>query len=301
MFSCYDIHGNEMCCPHENDIFIYSQQVWKTTSINNILWVDKVCDYVNKIKQDHINAIYALCHLPIFIYIQNEMKVAIKTLKGYYILSCCDVFEFNSKEKNAYQEDIILSTYINKFYNNENGLNLLSIHVWLLYQNCVHIGKVPIIIRYLYEKLIKFRRLPDYISLISYQPIHTDTHIMVFNLGKILTSICKANKSHLIVYLLTRPLMIVSENEWNLMCHCRNNLRWVKKNKKQSVMIHFGKRNWESEWHITQIYYKNKKYNEKWDDRIKWIAFMFYQMYTNQLDMSLCPKDLVLVFAKLFI
>ena len=303
MFCCYDINGNAFCCPHENEILKYSQDIWKTTEIDYNLWLDKLYRFIGKTHHRHIhtNLLYALCHLPLFVYLKNELNVAIQTINGIYALDCFDVFNAHSNEKKGYNEDTMLSTYIYKFYNDENGLNRLSQRVWLLYQTCVHMGKVPTTIRYMYEKVIKFRRIPDFFSLIGYQPISSDTHIMVYRLGSMLSNICRPNKSHLIVYTLTRPLIVVSQAEWNLLCHCRNKMGWVRRTKEQMIRVNFGSRSWEAEWHITQVYYNNNKYNEKWEDRIMWMALMFYQMYIGKMSISSMPKDVVISVTKLLV
>lgn len=303
MFYCIDESGNKLCCPYENEIYKCSQRLWNTTSINNELWVNKVYEFFDKMDTEmkHINTVYALCHLPTFVYFPNDVKVVINSLKCHYILNCHDVFNFNCTEETAYHEDIVLSLYIHKFYNDRNGLIQLSQHISKLYQFCIPLGKVPIAIRYLYEKTVKFKRIPDFISLITFQPIHMDVQLMIFNFSKIMCSICKSSKSHMIVYAITRPLVVASEKEWNLICHFRNTLKFVRKNKKQTVQINFGRKHWESEWHVTQIHYENQTYYEKWDDRIKWISIIFHKIYIGEIDLSLCPKDLILALTKLLV
>ena len=301
-FICSSLHGEDFHHPDFKSLVTDSSKLWVNHRFGCLQsWVLSVKDYFSKIDpSSHWICLVALSACPLLVRTPTQVRIILSLPQGCHLLPSHPIACVEQASSHCgYDEEKVLCTFLQEVYTNNWSLMLEDVDK--AYRSLVAFSRLSHGIRYIHNRICKSARLPTFIEMVTRLHYNSDLMRLVRDMVKFILDCSHLRKGNLISYVLTKPLIVTSATEWDLIEECRKicGLKWHGRYRKD-VYIKFGGTKWRKQWNSTFVEsHHHRCHFEMWEERLIWVSVWLARLRSKIITVKDSPKLLVLRFALL--
>lgn len=246
-------------------------------------------------------ALEALCYPLCLVRVNEQLRFVADARGSYHLLPSYNKDLLVHDEDNpGYREEDVLCHFIRQTYLQSGWTDLVR-DIDLAYRCMIALGKFSHGLMFLHYRVAKSCVLPPFLHSVISLPLLPGMVQLVLNMARAVCKASFAQQLRMMVYQLTKQLVVEREEEWKMLLDCKrySGTSWQQFKYDREITVKHGHFSWTMENNITFVLYDGRKYRERWEHRILWVAVWFHGIWTRKFSLSQSPKMLLLRLAAL--
>lgn len=300
-FQCSSLHGENFFHPNFRDLIATSSHLWLTHRIRCLkTFVLCVKDYFSQLDpSSHWISLVALSACPLLVKTPSKVRVILSLPLGCHILPSTfheEMEQCSDPSLCGYKEECVISMFLEEMYADKWGLLIRDVDT--AYRHLIAHSCLSHSIRYMYNRVCRASKMPPFIEMLNRLPYDSYLLSLVRDMTRFIMESSLLVKGPVMVHILTKPLIVNKESEWNVIQECRQicGFRWYGRYTKE-VVIKFGSMQWVKHWNSTFVKnHLNVCFFEPWEERLIWVAVWLARLRSKMTCIEDSPKLLLFRF-----
>ncbi len=300
-FVARNIFGESHSDTDLSSVLKQSVQAWSQFRISDTSkLVHHVKTYFSLLeKEGHSFALEALCNPLYIVRFNGQMRLVASVRGHHHLLPCSQENLLETDLQNpGYSEEDVLVHFIKMTYTHRWTEMIRDVEI--AHRSMIALGRFSHGITFLHNRVVKTAMMPPFLLLIIHLPMLPEITKLILDMVLAVRITSSSQQVGAVVYQLTKPIAIECEDEWAMVETCKRccEVTWQCQYHRE-VQVKFGKLSWSMENNMTFVLYGGKKYRERWEQRIAWVALWFHCILVGKFSISQSPRMLLLRLASL--